>query len=97
GLIRWLRPSFQAPEQAARPAQRGFSVEQPEDTTAPSWPRRAPEQYVALRAALAARPAAPADIARRFAKAPRHRMKDMLEALVAMGQARRTDDGRYVA
>lgn len=60
------------------------------------WPKRVPEQFVALRTALSAHPATPADLARRFDKAPRNRMKEMLEALVAMGQARQIDGGRFV-
>ena len=45
---------------------------------------------------LPANPAGPAEIAARFAKAPRNRMKEMLEALVAMGQARQAAGGRYL-
>ncbi|HJS84273.1 MAG TPA: DNA methyltransferase, partial [Acetobacteraceae bacterium] len=98
GLVRWLRPEFQAPDQAMpRAAQPRMAIVQPEATGAPAWPRRAPEQYVALRAALAGQPATPPELARRFAGAPRGRMKDMLDALVIMGQARLTDSGRYVA
>ena len=98
GTIRWLRPAFQAPEEAARPAaQASLAVEEATTAEATPWPKRAPEQYVALRAALGAAPATPAELARRFARAPRNRMKEMLEALVAMGQARPVAGGRYAA
>lgn len=97
GTIRWLRPAFQAPEAAARPAaQPSLAVEEAAAAATP-WPKRAPEQYVALRAALGAAPATPAEVARRFSRAPRNRMKEMLEALVAMGQARPLPGGRYAA
>ena len=98
GTIRWLRPAFQAPEAAARPAaQPSLAVDEATAAEATPWPKRAPEQYVALRAALGAAPATPAEVARRFARAPRNRMKEMLEALVAMGQARPAAGGRYTA
>ena len=98
GLVRWLRPEFQAPEGTARPAaQPSLAMKEPAAAEATPWPKRAPEQYVALRAALGAAPATPAEIARRFARAPRNRMKEMLEALVAMGQARPLPGGRYAA
>ncbi|MBV8594584.1 MAG: class I SAM-dependent DNA methyltransferase, partial [Caulobacteraceae bacterium] len=97
GLVRWLRPDLQAPEAAPRAAQPRLEIVQSETTEAPAWPRRAPEQYVALRAALAGHPATPPELASRFAGAPRGRMREMLDALVVMGQARRTDAGRYVA
>ena len=97
GLVRWLRPDYQAPLLTGRAVQRQLAMEQAAASEIRPWPRRAPEQFVALRNALSARPATPADLARRFDKAPRGRMKEMLEALVAMGQARRLEGGRFVA
>jgi hypothetical protein len=97
GLVRWLRPDFQAPEAAPRAAQPRLGIVQPETAEAPAWPRRAPEQYVALRTALAGHPATPPELASRFANAPRGRMREMLDAVVVMGQARLTNTGRYVA
>ncbi len=99
GLVRWLRPEFQAPEEAARRAtQPRLAVEQPEVAAMPPWPKRAPEQFMVLRAALASSPVNPADVASRFTKAPRTgKMKEMLEALVAMGQAHQTTGGRYIS
>lgn len=63
---------------------------------APAWPRDHPAQYVALRAALAAGPASPSELARRFTRAPRARITTMLGTLAALGQARETG-GRYSA
>lgn len=99
GLVRWLRPEFQAPQEAPRVAvQTEMLVPDAAPAGAPAWPREAPAQYVALRAALARGPASARDVARRFQGAPRTaRMDEMLATLAALGQARRVDDGRYVA
>jgi hypothetical protein len=97
GLVRWLRPEYQAPLLGVRGVQRGLKIEAGEAAEARPWPTRVPEQFVALRAAVAGQPATPADVARQFVKAPRGRMKEMLEALVAMGQAREIEGGRFVA
>ncbi len=63
------------------------------------WPPSLPERVSAVRAALAdcAEPTDVADIARRFSKARKATIEEILETLVAVGQARQTDDGRYVA
>jgi hypothetical protein len=100
GLVRWLRPEYQAPLLGTPGVQRGLAIEDGDATEARPWPKRQPEQFVALRAAVAGRPATPAtpaDVARQFVKAPRGRLKEMLEALVAMGQARQIEGGRFVA
>jgi hypothetical protein len=100
GHIRWLRPEFQAPKDTSRPAvQTEMAVEGAEAGTSRAWPKEAPAQYVALRAALRGAPASARDIARRFQGAPRRaeQMEAMLQTLVALGQARHLEDGRYTA
>jgi hypothetical protein len=100
GQIRWLRPEFQAPKDTSRPAmQTELAVEGAEAGTSRAWPKEAPAQYVALRAALRGAPASARDIARRFQGAPRRaeQMEAMLQTLVALGQARHLEDGRYTA
>jgi hypothetical protein len=100
GHIRWLRPEFQAPKDTSRPAvQTEMAVEGAEAGTGRAWPKEAPAQYVALRAALRGAPASARDIARRFQGAPRRaeQMEAMLQTLVALGQARHLEDGRYTA
>ncbi|MCA3382277.1 MAG: hypothetical protein ING08_18790 [Roseomonas sp.] len=100
GQIRWLRPEFQAPKDTSRPAvQTEMAVEGAEAGTSRAWPKEAPAQYVALRAALRGAPASARDIARRFQGAPRRaeQMEAMLQTLVALGQARHLNDGRYTA
>ena len=66
---------------------------------ADAWPKDAPAQFVALRAALArGGPGSAAEIARRFRNAPRGpKLAGMLETLAALGQARPLDGGRYTA
>ena len=100
GHIRWLRSEFQAPKDTSRPAvQVEMAVEGAEASTSRAWPKEAPAQYVALRAALRGAPASARDIARRFQGAPRRaeQMEAMLQTLVALGQARHLEDGRYTA
>ena len=96
GLVHWLRPAFQAPTATARPAQQTeLDVPSEAAEAALDWPRRPAEQAIALRAALAADPATALALARRFRRAPRARVEDMLQALVAMGQAHQAQDGSY--
>lgn len=67
GVVRWLRPAFQAPTEA-RAAQRAMA-EGAAATALPSWPAREPD-----------RP----DIVR-----------EMLETVAVLGQARAAPDGSY--
>ncbi|MFC3026979.1 MULTISPECIES: class I SAM-dependent DNA methyltransferase [Roseomonadaceae] len=99
GLVRWLRPEFQAPQEARRPAVQGeMLVPEAAIPGAPPWPVEGPAQYVALRAALARGPASAREVARRFKGAPRTaKMGEMLATLAALGQARPLGDGRYGA
>ncbi len=95
GVVRWLRPAFQAPAEA-RVAQRVLAVEQGDtELSLPSWPAREPDRFVALRAALAAVPGRPDELARRFQRVRTTKVREMLESLVALGQARPGADGRY--
>lgn len=99
GHIRWLRPEFQAPRDTRRAVQAEMAVDGAGADTTRQWPKEAPAQYVALRAALRGPPASPRDIARRFQGAPRRAgdLEAMLQTLVALGQARHLEDGRYTA
>lgn len=99
GRVRWLRPEFQAPLAGlARPVQGEMVVDQAAAGVLRAWPRDMPGQYVALRQALAAGPATPRDLGRRFAGGPRGRkLEEMVASLAVMGQARALGDGRYAA
>lgn len=99
GQVRWLRPAFQAPADAALAARREQLV-LPTDSAAvlPDWPKLVPDQFVALRAVLkCCGPAAPDDLARRFRGATRGKIVGILATLAALGQAREAGPGRYAA
>ncbi|HEX5285079.1 MAG TPA: DNA methyltransferase [Bryocella sp.] len=96
GLIRWLRPEFQAP--TAVPVARtleGFAEEAPITTTRKKqpWPGTLPEQVRAIKEVLRNAPAqTPQQIAAAFRPASRTRVAEILSTLVALGQARALGD-----
>ena len=103
GLVRWLRPEYQAPA-----AKRIVVDEQgkldithvPSAAKAPrkaAWPKTLPERVTTIRGLLAEqpKPAHLEELARRFQRAPRDDVQEVLNALVALGLARRLDDNRY--
>ena len=104
GLVRWLRPDYQAPA-AAPPTQQVLLVETVAEEEAPAlavravlpWPDRMAEQAQAVRLALAAlaAPAAPAQVAVAFQDAPVARVAELLETLALLGQATALPDGRF--
>ncbi len=99
GQVRWLRPAYQAPADAACAAPRE-QLALPTDPAAvlPDWPKPVPEQFTALRAALICHgPAAPDDLARQFRGATRAKVAGILATLAALGQAREAGPGRYAA
>ncbi len=104
GLVRWLRPEYQAPaakkivvgEQGSLDITHVPSAAKPGARKA-SWPKSLPERVTTIRGLLAAepRPARLEELARRFQRAPRDDVQEVLNALVALGLARRLDDNRY--
>ncbi|MCY2989489.1 MAG: class I SAM-dependent DNA methyltransferase, partial [Planctomycetota bacterium] len=104
GLIRWLRPDFQKP-QGPVATQQELEIED-EEPVAPAtaaakepWPNTLRDQVRAIRETLAklATPATSDDIANRFTRAPKATVAELLATLADVGQARQTEDGRYVA
>ncbi|WP_184446368.1 class I SAM-dependent DNA methyltransferase [Rhodospirillum centenum] len=105
GIIRWLRPEFQAPK-TARPVQTAMEVG-PEETSAPAapaakapWPKSLPEQAQQVLAALTAlgRPATPTEVARTFRSAPAPRVAEVMATLETMGRAWKVENtDRYAA
>jgi hypothetical protein len=103
GLVRWLRPEYQAPaaktivvkEQGQLDIRRTPSAAAGAQKI--SWPKTLPERITGIRGLLAAqpRPAHAEELARRFHRAPRDDVQEVLNALVALGLARRLDDNRY--
>jgi hypothetical protein len=101
GLIRWLRPEYQAPNYAA-PINASFDLGEtaaPAPDTIIAWPDKLPDQVSAVASVLATASTAlsPQDIARNFKGKRAASVTPVLEALAAIGQARRLKDGRYAA
>jgi hypothetical protein len=96
GLIRWLRPEYQA----ARLGQVGLGIEM-EEAVAPAsarrpWPPSLRERVGAIRAVLAEerQPLDANGLARAFVRARTQDVQDIVETLVSLGQARRVEN-RY--
>lgn len=101
GLIRWLRPEYQAPDYKAPVTQTldlGENDGALPDNVIP-WPGSLPEQVSAVQSILtaAATPLAPQDVARAFKGKRAATVRPVLDALAGIGMARRLNDGRYAA
>jgi hypothetical protein len=98
GKIRWLPPEFQAGMMAA-PVQRELVVAAATQVGRQSWPKELPEQFKAVRAALAAQgaPARAEQVAAQFVRVRRDRVAEVLETLVSLGQARLAGRALYAA
>jgi hypothetical protein len=103
GLVRWLRPEYQAPQEAGavQLVAEALAGEAEEGEAAPAalrtWPEGLAEQAAAVRAALAELgwPVTPDEVAAAFDAAPAARVSEWLAALAALGQAQLGDDGWY--
>lgn len=101
GVVPYIRPEFQAHN--GRAGRSGdLALEISESTEAPralQWPDALPDQVVSIGRVLAGsrKPLTAADVARAFAGKRAASVKPVLDALAAIGQARRLDDGRYAA
>jgi hypothetical protein len=99
GLIRWLRPEFQAPN--AAPIQAtfgGLMAAEPAAATRrkQSWPATLTDQVRAIKDSLRAQPLqTPQQIANGFRPASRTRVAEILETLTALGQTRLATEDRY--
>ena len=102
GVVRWLRPEFQAPEQPAAVQQDlipGVAADEAVAAKAAkkSWPKSLTEQFRALKTALAEHPApvGAEQLARTFKRAQTRRVSELLGTLAALGQAREVEGGRF--
>jgi hypothetical protein len=106
GLVRWLRPEYQAPAAAVQPGVQGVLLEAEEAAEqAPAtaarrvWPEKTQTQVAALRELLTAldRPASTEALAAAFdGKATARRKADvqrLLETMAALGQAEEVEGG----
>jgi hypothetical protein len=98
GIVRWLRPEFQAPnELLVQATLAGMApVEGPVPTRRKQpWPSTFPDQVRAVKDSLRATPMQNVQqIAAGFKPASRARVAEILETLTALGQTRRVED-RY--
>ena len=98
GLVRWLRPEYQAPNAVAlTPTLEGFVDQAPTAAARRKqpWPGGIPDQFRVIKEALRAGPLqTPQQIAASFRAAPRTRVAEILATLTALGQARESA-GRY--
>jgi len=101
GVVRWLRPEFQSPDYQV-PVTRTLDLSDavaivPEKVI--PWPGSLPDQVSAVQSILATAhaPLAPQDVARAFKGKRAASVRPVLDALTAIGQARRLADGRYAA
>lgn len=100
GIIRWLRPAYQNPTGAAvaeSTDQITLAVAAEHSTGKPVFPKSLPEQVEAVRLLLENLdgPATAEAIAKAFKGAKRDRVAEVLQALVALGHARKVDQDRY--
>lgn len=102
GLIRWLRPEFQAPGAAAPQVNATLDLGDA-PAAAPAiiipWPKTLAEQVSTVAAILAAlqAPQHPNEIARAIKGTNAKGVTPVLDALTAIGQARKLADGRFAA
>jgi hypothetical protein len=103
GVVRWLRPEYQSPGEIVKPVNRdldlGDAPALPVVATIIPWPKTLAEQVSAVANILAASPSPqhPRDIARAIKGTNAKGITPVLDALTAIGQARRLADGRYAA
>jgi hypothetical protein len=99
GLVRWLRPEYQAPKaKAAQPVQEEMAVgEAVRVAGTAAWPKALPEQFQALTRLLgnAAEPIELRQATKSFKGAKSERVDELLQTLVALGQARALPGKRY--
>ena len=102
GLIRWLRPEYQAPNEAPKTTGNldlGEAPALPASATIIPWPKTLPEQVSAVAGLLqgATIPLHPREVARAFKAKHASTMTPVLDTLTAIGLARKLADGRYAA
>src|ERR1035438_5428598 len=99
GIVRWLRPEFQAPNAPAIQQTLGGLI--PGEVPAAArrkqpWPETLTDQFRAIKDALRATPfQTPQQIPSGFKPASRTRVQEILQTLTALGQTRQVED-RYL-
>jgi hypothetical protein len=102
GRVRWLRPDYQNPGGTNEATQEKLpgaaKAVTPTSTEKRPWPKTLPEQIAAVRAALARQsaPIGAGELKKLFKNVREAKALEILQALASIGQARETEDGRYV-
>lgn len=101
GQVRWLRPAYQNPSEAAQAHQTEIEVASEEadatTTTATAkqtWPKNMREQVAAVRSALQAQPMSVEAIASQFKRSPKIAVQAVLGALEELGMVQQ-DEGKF--
>ena len=103
GIVRWLRPEFQAPGQSVVAIPAELSLESANatadgaDAEPVAWPAEAVEQIGAIKRLVAAASVSVDDATKHFAGAKREIVNRHLETLAILGELRVAGDGRYEA
>lgn len=102
GIVRWLRPEYQAPNEAARvmPADLALTTSAPSKSTASEiieWPTQAIEQIAGIKRLVSGGPVSIDEATAAFRGAKREIVARHLETLAILGEVRTEADGRYVA
>ncbi len=97
GHIRWLRSDYQAPDSQQSSAKLDITDNKPAENSSPSgkkeiWPKDIPAQVETVRKALAIGPQTDAAIAAQFKRIPLKGVRQILEALTALGHVSKTGD-----
>ena len=100
--VRWLRPEYQAPEEADTQGALDLDVDVSVDgdVTEPlPWPSQLKERAQAIRQVMAVseEPLTVEEVARHFHHAPRKKVKGLLETLEALGLVERAGDEAFAA
>lgn len=102
GLVRWLRPEYQAPDEAPEQARIDAGDEDQAaapETVAPTrklaWPKTLQARVRAVRDQLTTAPMDPTTLAARYKRKPEKSVSQVLEALSELGMVRAEEDGRY--
>jgi len=96
GIVRWLRPEYQAPNEVQQAAdlpleEKATRVAETVATGKQPWPKTIPEQVEVVQAILAVGPQPEEAIISRFKRKPAKAVNQVLNALQVLGRAR--DDG----
>lgn len=101
GQVRWLRPAYQNPTEAAQAHQTEIEVagEEADTTTTTAtakqtWPKNMREQVAAVRTALQVQPMSAEAIAGQFKRSPKVAVQAVLGALEELGMVSQ-DDGYF--